>query len=554
MPPKRKTRSGTTPKKGATGSRPGQPRPRSPNELLTLRDLDGRRKRTYDIRDNDHNDKHGFLTLHFRSDTHKERYASQAASSGWQISNTVGSRKEEDSAEAEKGEASKREDAGESQGTEQPFQSVAYQETLKDLNLVDSTNGEAFHVPEESSQHPEGEVAQDKGKARAATPEYQQGISINQDPLSYLHGKEIVNSPSFTGHYQSSANQEVVRTEVEGHFGSAPQTLDAASESAHQSFLKEAAANPLFEVPASEVLESATEVLAGQIPVTDSEASQTQLESVAPLTRGLQEPLRLDTTQAFIQGERLELGDGQEGQRGVKRARSPEPPSLTSGDPSAPSAPSTPLSPRSRSNSRASPVRRRGSPKKPKVPSHYAPPQKIVTFNTRKFPPGWLLDPDTMAPVRDPTDVSNKIKDVIQNLYDVQSQTHGFVPETQGLLIDKMAELTQSLADLQRLTDRNISPSNPVQGIDLAPEIVDYVDDGRNPDIFTRDFVELVQRGNAVVNGKKQAFRDFSQVYAKALKEGIGGVEKGVDMVMENAGIEQDGDEKEHEKENGQKG
>ena len=80
------------------------------------------------------------------------------------------------------------------------------------------------------------------------------------------------------------------------------------------------------------------------------------------------------------------------------------------------------------------------------------------------------------------------------------------------------------------------------------------MDDGRNPDIFTRDFVELVQRGNAVVNGKKQAFRDFSQVYAKALKEGIGGVEKGVDMVMENAGIEQDGDEKEHEKENGQKG
>jgi mediator of RNA polymerase II transcription subunit 10 len=143
-----------------------------------------------------------------------------------------------------------------------------------------------------------------------------------------------------------------------------------------------------------------------------------------------------------------------------------------------------------------------------------------------------------MAPIRDPTDVSNKIKDVIQNLYDVQSQTHGFVPETQSLLIEKMTELTQSLADLQRLTDRNISPNNPIHAVDLAPEIVDYVDDGRNPDIFTRDFVELVQRGNAVVYGKKEAFRDFSLVFAKALKEGIGGVERQVDMIMENAGIE----------------
>jgi hypothetical protein len=33
------------------------------------------------------------------------------------------------------------------------------------------------------------------------------------------------------------------------------------------------------------------------------------------------------------------------------------------------------------------------------------------------------------------------------------------------------------------------------------PEIIDYVDSARNPDIYTREFVELVQRGNQDLRG-----------------------------------------------------
>lgn len=52
------------------------------------------------------------------------------------------------------------------------------------------------------------------------------------------------------------------------------------------------------------------------------------------------------------------------------------------------------------------------------------------------------------------------------------------------------------------------------------------------------DFVENVQRGNAIVNGKQQAFRNFSEIYAKALKERLLGVSRQVDRVMENAGFQ----------------
>ncbi|KAK5452461.1 RNA polymerase II mediator complex subunit [Exophiala xenobiotica] len=143
-----------------------------------------------------------------------------------------------------------------------------------------------------------------------------------------------------------------------------------------------------------------------------------------------------------------------------------------------------------------------------------------------------------MAPVKDTSSVHHTLKDIIQSLSELQMQTHGYVPETQNLMVDKMTDLAESLSRLQTLTSPRESPNNAIHNVQVAPEIIDYVDDGRNPDIFTRDFVENVQRGNAVVNGKQQAFRDFTEIYAQALKEGLPGTSRQVDKIMENLGFE----------------
>lgn len=142
-----------------------------------------------------------------------------------------------------------------------------------------------------------------------------------------------------------------------------------------------------------------------------------------------------------------------------------------------------------------------------------------------------------MAPVRDPNSVEGSLKDAIQKLYEVQSQVHGFVPETQPLLIEKMTELAHSLSHIQTLTSPSLSPNNPIHKNRIAPEVIDYVDDSRNPDIYNREFVELVQRGNAVMNGKQQAFNDFSHIFADALRKGMPELSDDVDQIMENAGL-----------------
>ena len=142
-----------------------------------------------------------------------------------------------------------------------------------------------------------------------------------------------------------------------------------------------------------------------------------------------------------------------------------------------------------------------------------------------------------MAPVKDNMGVHVALKDTIQHLYDVQATTHAYVPDSNDLLVDKFTNLTNSLAHLQTLTSKTASPHNPIHQVSIAPEIIDYVDDGRNPDIFTREFVENVQRGNAVVNGKRRAFKDFSQVLAGVIKTRFPGLEEDVNEIMDDAGF-----------------
>ena len=482
--PKKKAKS--TPKKPATpNAKAAQARrptnPRLSFTVITAPILNWKdQRREYDIVQDPPTSKHGFLTLTFHTDIYKEAYKTSFERYTGEVIHPPPPLEKQSSVVPNK-EGLLGEASGDGQEHSQLSGSQVPAKTSGDSNLVDS-------------------VTDDSAALTVSLK-----VPGRQDEI----GAELTN-----------------------------QSLHTTDEATPESGSKITIGGQQPRVPAERYSVHAIDELQAQGPVTSLAAAQAQREGDGWFAKQSQERLRLDTAQAVTQKEARLLQDKENEYRGIKRSWSPEPPSLTSGAPSATSAPPTPSSPFD--NGPVPNTIGQGRPRQPQALSKSPRPSKIVTF---KFPKGYYLNEVKMAPVRDPTDVSNKIKDVIQNLFDVQSQTHGFVPETQNLLIDKMAELTESLADLQRLADRDLSPNNPVHKIDLAPEIVDYVDDGRNPDIFTRDFVELVQRGNAVVNGKKQAFRDFSQVYAKALKEGIGGVEKGVDMVMENAGIELDAKE-----------
>ncbi|KAL4761590.1 mediator complex subunit NUT2 [Aspergillus foveolatus] len=166
-----------------------------------------------------------------------------------------------------------------------------------------------------------------------------------------------------------------------------------------------------------------------------------------------------------------------------------------------------------------------------------------------------------MAPITLST-VDAELKDIIQHLFEIQSAVHGYLgPETQQELVRKIKNLTTALQTLSLHTRddptassatvpnqyQSTNPNDPaLHSIALPPEIIDYVDAARNPDIYTREFVELVQRGNQDLKGKKEAFADFRDVLAREMRSAMPEVRGEVDRV-----IQATGGKKERERERG---
>lgn len=70
----------------------------------------------------------------------------------------------------------------------------------------------------------------------------------------------------------------------------------------------------------------------------------------------------------------------------------------------------------------------------------------------------------------------------------------------------------------------------------MPPELLEYVENGRNPDIYTREFVELVRRGNQLMRGKMHAFASFRDVLAQNMATAMPELKDDVDRVLEATG------------------
>jgi mediator of RNA polymerase II transcription subunit 10 len=64
----------------------------------------------------------------------------------------------------------------------------------------------------------------------------------------------------------------------------------------------------------------------------------------------------------------------------------------------------------------------------------------------------------------------------------------------------------------------------------VPPELLEYVENGRNPDIYTREFVELVRRGN------HNAFASFRDILADTIYAEMPEVQEDVVRVVEATG------------------
>lgn len=88
--------------------------------------------------------------------------------------------------------------------------------------------------------------------------------------------------------------------------------------------------------------------------------------------------------------------------------------------------------------------------------------------------------------------------------------------------------MIKNLTELCRRTER--------LPIGLPPEVISYVESSRNPDIYTREFVELVQKLNQQLKGRSQAYADFRDVLAREMMSALPECRNDVRRVVESTG------------------
>ncbi|KAF9138264.1 Mediator of RNA polymerase II transcription subunit 10 [Linnemannia schmuckeri] len=90
--------------------------------------------------------------------------------------------------------------------------------------------------------------------------------------------------------------------------------------------------------------------------------------------------------------------------------------------------------------------------------------------------------------------LEKKLQELIQSLLELSITVYDFQTESNSLVHQKIQELTQQLGEIEQFKDQ----------LDMMVpwEVLSYIEDGKNPDLFSKTFVEAVAGENQFTNGK----------------------------------------------------
>ncbi|KAG0239861.1 RNA polymerase II mediator complex subunit [Actinomortierella wolfii] len=94
-----------------------------------------------------------------------------------------------------------------------------------------------------------------------------------------------------------------------------------------------------------------------------------------------------------------------------------------------------------------------------------------------------------------------KLKELIETLLEFSITVYDFQPESNALVQEKIRDLIGQLTAIDNFKDK--------LDMMIPMEALSYIEDGKNPDLFTQSFVERVAGENQYTNGKLFAMKTF---------------------------------------------
>ncbi|KAF9324907.1 Mediator of RNA polymerase II transcription subunit 10 [Podila minutissima] len=127
-------------------------------------------------------------------------------------------------------------------------------------------------------------------------------------------------------------------------------------------------------------------------------------------------------------------------------------------------------------------------------------------------PPGPTPEALTAASEETRQDLELKLKELIECLLELSITVYDFQPESNSLVHQKIQELISQISDIEAFKDK--------LDIMVPMEVLSFIEDGRNPDLFTKSFIECVAGENQFTNGKITAMKSFES----SLTQNLGAV------------------------------
>ncbi|XP_012285021.1 mediator of RNA polymerase II transcription subunit 10 [Orussus abietinus] len=90
----------------------------------------------------------------------------------------------------------------------------------------------------------------------------------------------------------------------------------------------------------------------------------------------------------------------------------------------------------------------------------------------------------------------------IENVRQIRIIVSDFQPQGQNVLNQKIQGLVSGLQEIDKLKSQ-------VQDVHVPLEVFDYIDQGRNPQLYTKDCIEKALTKNEQVKGKIDGYRKF---------------------------------------------
>ncbi|KAI9306721.1 transcription factor subunit Med10 of mediator complex-domain-containing protein [Cunninghamella echinulata] len=111
--------------------------------------------------------------------------------------------------------------------------------------------------------------------------------------------------------------------------------------------------------------------------------------------------------------------------------------------------------------------------------------------------------------------VEDQLYDLLQVLFELTVMVYDFQPDRNKLVWNKVNAVLEGYKSINELKDE--------LNLFIPEEVISYVENGKNPDLFTQGFISRAATENQFTNGKIKAVDDFrsllSEEFAKSFPD-----------------------------------